>query len=85
MKTKGLKGLKIINRKPQNKNTSIHYFKYKLAETVPCVGNWDQFDHSKYMIAVPRKFYMTMDEFNKKEVRRKHYKNKIKSIQAKIL
>jgi len=76
MKTKGLK---IINRKTQNKNTSIHYFKYKLAETVPCVGNWDQLDHFKY-ITIPRKFYMTMDEYREKEARRKHYKNKIKSI-----
>ena len=36
MKTKGLNGLKIINRKTQN--TTIHYCKYKLAETVPCIG-----------------------------------------------
>lgn len=77
MKTKGLK---IINRKIQNKNTSIHYFKYKLAETVPCIGNWDQVDHSRYIITVPRKFYMTMGEYKEKESRRKHYKNKIKQI-----
>ena len=69
MKTKRLK---IINRKTQN--TSIHYCKYKLAETVPCIGNWDNFDH---FITVPRKFYMTMGEYNKKEIRRKYYKNKI--------
>ena len=74
MKTKGLNGLKIINRKTQN--TSIRYCKYKLAETVPCIGNWDQLDHFKY-ITVPRKFYMTMDEYTKKETRRKYYKHKI--------
>ena len=74
MKTKELNGLKIINRKTQN--TTIHYCKYKLAETVPCIGNWDQLDHFKY-ITVPRKFYMTVNEYNKKEARRKYYKNKI--------
>lgn len=74
MKTKGLK---IINRKSQNKNTSIYYFPCKLSETVPCIGNWDQIEHLKH-ITVPRKFYMTTDEYQKKETRRKYYKNKIK-------
>ena len=91
MKTKGLK---IVDKKRKlaqrlleianyiynkSQNTSIYYSKYKLAETVPCVGNWDQLRYFKY-ITVPRKFYMTMDEFNKKEARRKYYKNKIKLI-----
>lgn len=76
MKTKGLK---IINRKSQNKNTSIVYLPYKLSETVPLIGNWDQIASFKY-ITVPRKFYMTLDEYKKKETRRKYYKNKIKLI-----
>ena len=67
--------MKIINRKSQN--ISIYYCKYKLVETVPCVGNLNV--HFKY-ITVPRKFYMTMDEYREKEPRRKYYKNKNKSI-----
>lgn len=91
MKTKGLKIMDkkrklaqrllettnyIYNNKSQN--TSIYYCKYKLPETVPCIGNWNQFDNSN-LITVPRKFYMTMDEYNKKVAKRKYYKNKIKS------
>jgi len=94
MKTKGLKIvdkkhklaqrlLEIANYIYNNKsqNTSIYYFPYKI-ETSQCIGNWDQFDHFKY-ITVPRKFYMTMDEYWKKEARRKHYKNKIKFYETK--
>lgn len=78
MKTKGLK---IINKKSQNKNknTAIYYLPYQLYETVPCIGNWDQFAPFKY-ITVSRKIYMTMtiSEYWKKDARRKYYKNKIK-------
>ena len=74
MKTKGLK---IINKKSQN--TSIIYLPYKLSESIQCVGNWDQLAHFRY-ITISRKFYMTMNEYKKKETRRKYYKNKIKLI-----
>jgi hypothetical protein len=72
MKTKGLK---IINKKSQN--NSYFLSKYKVSEVVQCIGNLDQFNH---FIAVPKKFYMTIEESNEKEAKRKYYKNKIKSI-----
>ena len=75
MKTKGLK---IINKKKPNNN--ILYLPYEIQTLQPVVGNFNDIDFKKYQVTVPRNFYMTFEEHWKKENRRKHYKNKIKSI-----
>lgn len=65
----------LINKYNIKSQNTFCYFSYKQpSETVPCIGNWDKFDH---FIAVPRKFYMSIAEFKEKEARRKYYKNKI--------
>jgi len=75
MKTKGLK---IINKKKPNNN--IFYLPYEIQILQPVIRNFNNIDFKKYQVTVPRNFYMTFEEYRKKENRRKYYKNKIESI-----
>lgn len=79
MKTKGLK---IINR--TNKKSKLSYIAQKLLETANLINKYsiksqNTFCYFSYKPpkVVPRKFYITMREYWKKETRRKYYKNKI--------
>lgn len=75
MKTKGLK---IINKKKPNNN--IFYLPYEIQILQPVIRNFNNIDFKKYQVTIPRNFYMTFEEYWKKENRRKYYKNKIESI-----
>lgn len=54
---------------------------FQLSESVPLIGNFKEYEKvEKYKTKIRMSLFMTFKDYWKKENRRKHYKNKIKSI-----
>ena len=94
MKTKGLKivnkNRKLSQRLLETANLIEKYSRkphanficpFQLSESVPVIGNYKEYENAeKYRTKMRMSLFMTFNDYCKKENRRKHYKNKIKSI-----